>query len=132
LQLQLEWGRFAAVVQQCDLLLSMTGTAAEQAVGLGKPVLQLTGNGPQFTDGFAEAQRRLLGPGLACAAGAPGSEGQLRETAVLVEAQLQRLLNDPSWRNTLRTIGLERIGSGGGGARMAADLHALLESRRHG
>jgi uncharacterized protein (TIGR03492 family) len=132
LQLQLEWGRFAAVVQQCDLLLSMTGTAAEQAVGLGKPVLQLTGNGPQFTDGFAEAQRRLLGPGLACAAGAPGSEGQLRETARLVESQLQRLLDDPGWRNTLRTIGIERIGSGGGGARMAADLHALLESRRHG
>jgi uncharacterized protein (TIGR03492 family) len=55
-------GRFAAVVQHSDLVLSMTGTAAEQAVGLGKPVLQLVGSGPQFTDNFAEAQRRLLGP----------------------------------------------------------------------
>ena len=68
LTLQLEWGRFAAVIQQCDLLLSMTGTAAEQCVGLGKPVLQLEGEGPQFTAGFAEAQRRLLGPGVLCAA----------------------------------------------------------------
>ena len=60
LTLQLEWGRFAAVIQQCDLLLSMTGTAAEQCVGLGKPVLQLEGRGPQFTAGFADAQRRIV------------------------------------------------------------------------
>lgn len=40
----------------------MAGTAAEQAVGLAKPVLQLPGQGPQFTASFAEAQRRLLGP----------------------------------------------------------------------
>ena len=132
LQLQLEWGRFAAVVQQCDLLLSMTGTAAEQCVGLGKPVLQLAGGGPQFTAGFAEAQRRLLGPGLTCAEGPPGSERQLSDTALLVETLLQRLLDDTAWRDTLRRIGSERIGSGGGGARMAADLHALLEKRRHG
>ena len=132
LQLQLEWGRFASVVQQCDLLLSMTGTAAEQCVGLGKPVLQLTGGGPQFTAGFAEAQRRLLGPGLLCADGAPGSESQLSDTALLVEQLLQRLLQDPTWRDTLQRIGLERIGSSGGGARMAADLHTLLDTRRHG
>ena len=127
LQLQLEWGRFAAVVQQCDLLLSMTGTAAEQAVGLGKPVLQLVGGGPQFTDGFAEAQRRLLGPGLFCAGGAPGSEEQLSGSAQLLEALLERLRHDPAWGRTLQQIGAERIGSGGGAARMAADLHQLLQ-----
>jgi len=66
-RLQLHWGRFAAVLHGSDLVLSMTGTAAEQAVGLGKPVLQLEGPGPQFTAGFAEAQRRLLGPGISCA-----------------------------------------------------------------
>ena len=132
LQLQLEWGRFAAVVQQCDLLLSMTGTAAEQCVGLGKPVLQLAGGGPQFTAGFAEAQRRLLGPGLICADGPAGSERQLAGTALLAERLLGRLLSDPAWRDTLQRLGLERIGSGGGGARMAADLHALLENRPHG
>jgi len=46
----------------------MAGTAAEQAVGMAKPVLQLPGQGPQFTAGFAEAQRRLLGPTVFCAA----------------------------------------------------------------
>ena len=126
LRLQLEWGRFAAVVQQCDLLLSMTGTAAEQCVGLGKPVLQLVGDGPQFTANFAEAQRRLLGPGVFCAAGATGSEQQLEETTALLEQLLQRLLTDQGWQIELQQLGRERIGSGGGAARMAADLHALL------
>ena len=127
LRLQLEWGRFAAVVQQCDLLLSMTGTAAEQCVGLGKPVLQLVGDGPQFTANFAEAQRRLLGPGVFCASGATASEEQLDGTAVLLERLLERLLQDSAWRTDLQQLGLERIGNGGGAARMAADLHALLD-----
>ncbi len=132
LQLQLEWGRFAAVVQQCDLLLSMTGTAAEQCVGLGKPVLQLAGGGPQFTAGFAEAQRRLLGPGVFCAEGSLGSEEQLRGTAQLVQTLLERLQREPSWHHELQQLGAQRIGSGGGTARMAADLHQLLQQRIHG
>jgi len=127
LQLQLEWGRFAAVVQQCDLLLSMTGTAAEQCVGLGKPVLQLVGDGPQFTANFAEAQRRLLGPGLFCASGPTGSEEQLDGTAALLEQLLARLLSDGGWHAALQQLGRERIGSGGGAARMAADLRTHLD-----
>ena len=39
---------FIAVLQSSDLLISMAGTATEQAVGLAKPVLQLPGMGPQF------------------------------------------------------------------------------------
>jgi uncharacterized protein (TIGR03492 family) len=127
LLLQLEWGRFAAVVQQCDLLLSMTGTAAEQCVGLGKPVLQLVGEGPQFTENFAEAQRRLLGPGVFCAGGDPGSDTQLDATADLLEQLLERLLHDTRWRSELQQLGMERIGNGGGAARMAADLHTHLD-----
>jgi hypothetical protein len=32
----------------------MTGTAVEQAVDLGKPVIAVPGNGPAFTYRFAE------------------------------------------------------------------------------
>jgi uncharacterized protein (TIGR03492 family) len=44
-----------------DMAIAMAGTATEQCVGLGKPVITLPGNGPQFTWAFAEAQSRLLG-----------------------------------------------------------------------
>ena len=52
---------FADILQQSSLVIGMAGTAVEQAVGLGKPVIALPGNGPAFTYRFAEAQNRLLG-----------------------------------------------------------------------
>ena len=62
LVLQCCWGQFTTLLPAAQVVVSMAGTASEQAAGLGKPVLQLAGHGPQFTVGFAEAQRRLLGP----------------------------------------------------------------------
>ncbi len=126
LVLQLHWGRFPAVVQQCDLLLSMTGTAAEQCVGLGKPVLQLAGSGPQFTPSFAEAQRRLLGPSLACSAGEPGSETSLSGTARLAASLLEELKGS-ALAARCRANGLERIGGPGGAARMARQILKVLD-----
>jgi uncharacterized protein (TIGR03492 family) len=110
----------------------MTGTAAEQAVGLGKPVLQLEGQGPQFTPGFAEAQRRLLGPGLTCAIAPEGGDATLQATAALATRLLARLA-DPAqghrWRGELATIGTERIGRPGGSARMADAIMEVLEAQ---
>ena len=119
LRLELVWGRFAAVVQHSDLVLSMTGTAAEQAVGLGKPVLQLVGSGPQFTDNFAEAQRRLLGPSVFCAEGRSGSAEQRDGTAHLLAQLLGELQREGALAERCHRNGLERIGAGGGTARIA-------------
>lgn len=119
LRLELVWGRFAAVLQHSDLVLSMTGTAAEQAVGLGKPVLQLVGSGPQFTDNFAEAQRRLLGPSLFCAGGRSGSGEQREGTARLLAQLLGELQGDGALAERCHRNGLERIGAGGGTSRIA-------------
>ncbi|MFM7085976.1 MAG: lipid-A-disaccharide synthase-related protein [Cyanobium sp.] len=128
LRLQLHWGRFAAVLRGSDLVLSMTGTAAEQAVGLGKPVLQLEGQGPQFTAGFAEAQRRLLGPGLRCA---PGGADHISATAALAASLLHSLADGERgrrWRAELAVLGQERIGPPGGSERMAAAIMDLLST----
>jgi hypothetical protein len=67
-----------------------------------------------------------------CAEGGPGSEAQLTGSAQLVEKLLERLRRDQPWREALRQLGEERIGSGGGGARMATDLDQLLQERRDG
>ena len=79
-----------------------------------------------------EPIRRLLGPGVFCAEGSLGSEEQLRGTAQLVQTLLERLQREPSWHHELQQLGAQRIGSGGGTARMAADLHQLLQQRIHG
>ena len=48
------------------MLYQYTGTVADKFIGLGKPVIQIEGKGPQFTRSFAEAQRRLLGKMFLC------------------------------------------------------------------
>ena len=124
-QVELGWGQFAAILNRADLALASAGTASEQAVGLGKPVLQLCGRGPQFTATFAEAQRRLLGPGVSCAAGKPGSAAVLLATADLAAKHLAALADPetgPHWRHQLAAIGAERIGAAGGSAQIATAI----------
>jgi len=63
-QLLLTQDAFAECLHLADAALATAGTATEQAVGLGKPIFTLPGEGPQFTYAFAEAQLRLLGPSI--------------------------------------------------------------------
>ena len=124
-QVELGWGQFAAILNRADLALASAGTASEQAVGLGKPVLQLCGRGPQFTVTFAEAQRRLLGPGVSCATGKPGRAAVLQATADLAAQHLAALGDPeagPAWRRQLAALGAERIGSAGGSAQIATAI----------
>ncbi|MEB3184441.1 MAG: lipid-A-disaccharide synthase-related protein [Cyanobacteriota bacterium] len=147
LRLELGWGRFAEILGRADLVLSMAGTATEQAVGLAKPVLQLAGRGPQFTEGFAEAQRRLLGPGLFCATaggsaagGAGGGAGTgtaaALEAGAALAARLLEDLADPDRAQALQSqLDREarlRIGAPGGSERMAEAIMALLAAPSHG
>jgi uncharacterized protein (TIGR03492 family) len=129
LSLELTSRHFWGVLRGSDLLLAMAGTAAEQAVALGKPVLQVAGPGPQFTEGFADAQRRLLGPAVSCASGPAGAPSTLRETARMAAAHLQRLADPregPRWREHLRQEAHERLGVPGGTERMVEAIMAEL------
>ena len=117
---------FRSVLQQSDLVIGMAGTAIEQAVGLAKPALQIPGEGPQFTAAFAEAQRRLLGPTVFCAEGDSGSDENLRASAALAMALLERSRRDPCLRQQCQREAQQRLGEAGGGLRMAAAIDALL------
>ena len=130
-RLELHWNRFASVLAGSDLVLAMSGTATEQAVALARPVVQLAGPGPQFTAGFAEAQRRLLGPGVCCAAGPVGATATLEATAQMLQAMLTKLTDPiagPAWSQTLEAIAAERLGATGGSARIAAAIQTILDS----
>ena len=120
-------GQFASVLQSADLVISMAGTAAEQAVGLAKPVLQMVGAGPQFTASFAEAQRRLLGPTVFCAEGDSGAASTLDASARLTLQLLERSSQDQRLQQRCRQQADERLGSMGGVARMAAAITALIK-----
>ncbi len=133
LELRLLWQGFVEVLRDSDLLLAMAGTATEQAVGLGKPVLQLAGSGPQFNGRFAEAQRRLLGAGVSCALGESGQDVTLSTTAAMVADQLEHLDDPergPAWRRELEQIAAARLGPPGGSARQAEAIMETLVSLR--
>ncbi|WP_320666554.1 lipid-A-disaccharide synthase-related protein [Prochlorococcus sp. MIT 1307] len=117
---------FAKVLQCSDVLLSMAGTATEQAVGLGKPVVQLVGYGPQFTDCFADAQRRLLGTTIFCGPGNAGEEVNFRSTYKLILDLLERSKYDSSLKKECKKQAKRRLGEGGGSKRIANAITKLL------
>ena len=117
---------FIKVLQSSDLLISMAGTATEQAVGLATPVVQLAGMGPQFTAEFAEAQRRLLGPTVFCADGKTGEALNLQNTAKLTVELLKRSLEDRELHAQCQQQAARRLGGAGGGQRLAEAITNLL------
>lgn len=114
---------FAPILRSSALVLGMAGTAVEQAVGLGRPVVQIPGRGPQFSYAFAEAQMRLLGPVVFTVGKGPAGEAELEQAAAL---SLQ-LLADPDLPARCAAVGLERVGPPGGSRGIAA---AVLEALR--
>lgn len=91
-----------------DLAIAMTGTATEQFVGLGKPVITIPGNGPQFTYNFAEAQSRHLGPSII-----------LLENPTQVAHAVQSLVSEPNRLRLIAENGYRRMGKPGAGERIA-------------
>lgn len=114
----LHQGEFNHLAHQADVVLAMAGTATEQCVGLGKPVVTIPGKGPQFTPAFAEAQTRLLGPSIYFCAP--------ETAAAVIESLLQQLNSDPGFRTTLLAQGQKRMGSPGASYRIACQIHHWL------
>ena len=115
IRLRCIYDAFADILHQCDLVAGMAGTAIEQAVGLGKPIIQIPGAGPQFTYTFAEAQMRLLGSSIQTI----GNKPARAETITQAAQAIQRTLGDKEYLQQCRKNGLERIGGAGGGDAMA-------------
>jgi len=97
----------------------MAGTATEQCVGLGKPVVTLAGAGPQFDRRFALAQERLLGsPSI-----------KLAEDVTDAAEKLAGLLlpcPDESALGLARRNGLERMGLPGASEKIADEVLRIL------
>lgn len=106
---------FAEILDRASLVVGMAGTAVEQAVGLGKPVVQLVGKGPQFTYRFAEAQMRLL-----------GSSVQTCPTPADAALLIPQILQNPTYLAQCRANGQERVGQPGGSQAIAQQLLHIL------
>ncbi|MGK7884374.1 MAG: lipid-A-disaccharide synthase-related protein [Crocosphaera sp.] len=113
---------FSDIINHCDLALGMAGTAVEQVVGLGKPVIQLPGKGPQFTYPFAEAQMRLLGISVKTI----GNSYKNPNIFVKAAKTIQTILQDKDYLENCRKNGEERVGKPGGSLNIAQAIVNLL------
>lgn len=96
-----------------NLAIALAGTATEQCVGFGTPIITLPGNGPQFVWAFAEAQTRLLGQSIHLVAHPSEVAGKVRE-----------ILQQPEQELTYQNNGLLRMGKPGASERIAAQIQS--------
>ena len=113
--LTLGGGSFSEYAYRAEVAIAMAGTATEQFVGLGKPVLTLSGAGPQFTAAFAEAQTRLLGSSVL----------HLKAPSQIASC-LTQLLRNPGELGNIATNGRRRMGPPGAADRIAQTLIEIL------
>lgn len=106
---------FKDCLHHADIVMAMAGTATEQAVGMGKPVITMPGPGPQFTPRFASAQARLLGPSVF-----------LMDGPQDLSPTLSVVLDQFSERQQWIENGLRRLGSPGAAPRIAHALQTHL------
>lgn len=106
---------FADILNAANLVLGMAGTANEQAVGLGKPVITTPGNGPAFTYRFAEAQLRLLGLSIQLIGTKPADDFILNQTA----QKVKQTLENTEYLKLCLNNGEQRMGKSGGSLKIA-------------
>lgn len=114
---------FADILHHCDACLAMAGTAVEQAVGLGKPVLQIPGFGPQFTYPFAEAQMRLLGESVITIGQKPTEVNLFKNAAV----KIIDILADSRYLHRCLENGKIRVGESGGSRNIAEEIYSIFQ-----
>jgi uncharacterized protein (TIGR03492 family) len=116
---------FSDILHRATLVIGMAGLAVDQAVALGKPVVQIPGEGPQFTYAFAEAQTRLLGINAQTIGTKPATPEILREAAVRILETLQ----DADYLAACAEQGKNRFGPPGASFRIARLLSGFLSEK---
>lgn len=97
------------VLHFAQAALGLAGTANEQMVGYGIPVVSFVTKGKQYTWRFAEAQQRLLGLALQVIHPVTGTS---------LKQALQRAITDPLYRQQVSQVALERFGQSGASQRI--------------
>ncbi|HHY19573.1 MAG TPA: hypothetical protein GX522_06715 [Firmicutes bacterium] len=102
-------GLFGDIINQADIMIGLSGTANEQAAGLGKPVVTFVGPGSQFTPYFAKKQKKLLGDAVLFV------EGDTEDVAKAVD----HLSLQPRECRKRGEVGKERMGKPGAAKKMS-------------
>ncbi len=122
------WNNFDEILLQSKCCISMAGTAAEQATGLGKPVIQIEGKGPQFTKSFAEAQRRLLGKYVFCASNYKNKNDQINQTINLIIKVIYLIKLNKKFLIACNENAKKRLGANKACIKMVDDMNFVIKN----
>ena len=128
LKVNLFWNSFEEILLKSTFCISMAGTAAEQAIGLGKPVIQIEGKGPQFTKSFAEAQRRLLGKYVFCASDFKNKNDQISKTVKLIIKVIYLIQLNKKFLISCNENAKKRLGQNNACIKMVDDMNFVIEN----
>ena len=128
LKVNLYWNYFDEILLKSRCCISMAGTAAEQAIGLGKPVIQIEGKGPQFTKSFAEAQRRLLGQYVFCATNFKNKNDQINQTINLIVKVIYLIKLNKKFLISCNENAKKRLGENKACIKMVDDVNFVIKN----
>ncbi len=128
LEVNVYWNNFDKILLKSKCCISMSGTAAEQAIGLGKPVIQIEGKGPQFTKTFAEAQRRLLGKYVYCASNYKDKNDQINQTINLIIKVIYLIQLDKKFMISCNENAKKRLGENKSCLKMIDDINIVIKN----
>ncbi|MCX7784111.1 MAG: hypothetical protein N2318_10785 [Meiothermus sp.] len=112
-------GAFKTALLGARVAISTSGTAAEQAAGYGVPLVGFPTAGPQYTQAFADQQKRLLGEALMLVPPHPEAIAQ----------GVRRFWDSPEPRAQARLAGRAAMGEPGAARRIAQEIHQELQAR---
>ncbi len=128
LEVNIHWNNFDKILLKSRCCISMAGTASEQAIGLGKPVIQIEGKGPQFTKSFAEAQRRLLGKHVFCASNYKDKNEQINQTIKLIIKVIYLIKLNNKFMISCNENAKKRLGEKEACLRMVDDMNIVIKN----
>ena len=128
LKVNLYWNSFEEILLKSKCCICMAGTAAEQAIGLGKPVIQIEGKGPQFTKSFAEAQRRLLGEYVYCASNYKDKNDQINQTIKLIIQVIYLIKLNKKFLISCNENAKKRLGENKACPNMVDDMNIFIKN----
>jgi len=128
LKVNLYWNAFEEILLKSKCCICMAGTAAEQAIGLGKPVIQIEGKGPQFTKSFAEAQRRLLGEFVFCASNYKNKNDQINKTVKLIIKVIYLIKLNKKFLILCNENAKKRLGENKACINMVDDINVVIKN----
>lgn len=109
------WGSFGEILNVSDLALGIAGSANEQALARGVPLVTFPTRGP-YGEGYVKMKAQLFGSAARTVFGGPAA----------VAGQVDRLLASPGERLAMAAEGRRRMGTPGASDRIASALRGLL------